>query len=82
MARFHDTALLRIAVADLIVSTRTESRLTQEALAERAGISYEYVNRIENYRALPSLNVLSHLAGALGFCRISELLGTDPMGRL
>ena len=82
MAKFEDTAVLRAAIADLIVQTRTENQLTQEALAEKAGISYEYVNRIENYRALPSLKVLAQVASALGFCRISDLLGTDPTRRL
>jgi transcriptional regulator with XRE-family HTH domain len=78
----NDVISLRIAVADLIFHARRQRRLTQQALAERAGVSYEYINKIENYRALPSLATLAKVAVALGFCRISELLVIDPSGRL
>ena len=39
--------------------------LSQTALAERAGISREYLNRLEAARQDPSLSVLEKLAKAL-----------------
>ena len=54
-----------------------KKNLTQEALAGRAGISYEHVNRIENYRAMASVEVIDRIAAALGFQRTSAFLALD-----
>jgi len=43
----------------------------------RAGISFEHLNRIENYRAAASLETLDQLARALGFDRVSAFLESD-----
>lgn len=40
--------------------------LTQEQAAERAGISPQYVSKIERGRCSPSLDVSTRLAAALG----------------
>ena len=56
--------------------------MTQEQLADAAGISYEHVNRIENYRRMPSLEVIARLGSALGYPRASEFLARDGSGVL
>jgi transcriptional regulator with XRE-family HTH domain len=45
---------------------RERRRLTQEALAERAGISRTYLARLETGKHDPTANVLKKLAKALG----------------
>lgn len=49
-----------------IARMRTRSGLTQEQLAERAGIGASYVARIEVGQRRPTLDVLAELADALG----------------
>lgn len=45
---------------------RTKKKLSQAALAQRAGLSREYVNKIEAGRYDPPLSTLNTLAKALG----------------
>ena len=52
---------------------RTRNKLSQAALAKRAGLSREYVNKIEAGRYDPPLSTLNGLAKALGV-RVTELL--------
>ncbi len=56
--------------------------MTQERLAELANITYEHLNHIENYHVLPSIYVLTRLAIALGYDRLSRFLNSDPYGEL
>jgi transcriptional regulator with XRE-family HTH domain len=53
-------------VGDRIAQLRRERGLTQESLAERAGISRETVKKIERQKRSPSLSMLEILAEALG----------------
>jgi transcriptional regulator with XRE-family HTH domain len=53
---------------------RTKKKLSQAALAQRAGLSREYVNKIEAGRYDPPLSTLNSLAKALGV-PVTELLG-------
>jgi transcriptional regulator with XRE-family HTH domain len=53
---------------------RTRNKLSQAALAQRAGLSREYVNKIEAGRYDPPLSTLNALAKALGV-PVTELLG-------
>jgi transcriptional regulator with XRE-family HTH domain len=53
---------------------RTAKKLSQAALAKRAGLSREYVNKIEAGRYDPPLSTLNSLAKALGV-PVTELLG-------
>jgi transcriptional regulator with XRE-family HTH domain len=46
--------------------TRQKMELTQEALAERAGLSPRYIGAIERVSVSASINVLGQLADALG----------------
>jgi hypothetical protein len=42
-----------------------------------AGISFEHLNRVENYRAMASVEVINRIAHALGFDRPSAFLELD-----
>jgi transcriptional regulator with XRE-family HTH domain len=53
---------------------REECQLTQEQLAERAGLHDSYVSVIENDRRFPSWEVLCTLSAALDI-RLSLLIG-------
>jgi transcriptional regulator with XRE-family HTH domain len=52
---------------------REEKGMSQEALARKAKITREYVNRLEAGRYDPTIGVLQRLAGALGV-RVTKLL--------
>jgi transcriptional regulator with XRE-family HTH domain len=52
---------------------RAKRKLSQEELAERAGITSQYLSRLENGRHDPSLSVLVKLANALGV-KVGKLL--------
>lgn len=45
---------------------RHDKKLTQEELAERAGLSARYVGAIERATVSASVTVLGHIADALG----------------
>jgi transcriptional regulator with XRE-family HTH domain len=53
--------------------TRTKRRMSQAALAAKAGITREYVNKLEAGRYDPTVGVLQRLAKALGV-PVTELL--------
>ncbi len=53
---------------------RESSGLSQEALAERAGLHRNSVGLMERGQRTPTLIVLEQLAGALG-CSMAELIG-------
>ena len=54
------------ALAEVIRKHRTRKRLSQEALAEAAGIHHTYVSLLERGKCRPTVEVASRLAGALG----------------
>jgi transcriptional regulator with XRE-family HTH domain len=59
---------MRIAgrrVATRIRTLRIERDLTQDVLAKTAGISREYLTRLESARQNPTLRVLERIANAL-----------------
>lgn len=55
---------------------RHARRLTQEQLAERAGLSYKFVGELERGRGNPTLTTLAALSDALGV-RLVDLLAVD-----
>lgn len=59
-------------------------KMSQETLGKRAGVSKQYISRLENNRALrPSLDVLERLASALGYETVGDLLsGTVPTRKI
>jgi ribosome-binding protein aMBF1 (putative translation factor) len=76
--------LIHKTLSDLICTQRKLHcpSLTQEELAFRSGISFEHLNRIENYRSTASIEVLDRIAKALGFKSVSEFLSSDRSGIL
>jgi transcriptional regulator with XRE-family HTH domain len=52
---------------------RDKCRLSQRALAEKAGLSREYLARLETGRQDPTLSTLEKLAKALGV-KVGKLL--------
>lgn len=65
---------LRGQVGARLKQLRTARRLTQEALAERAGLSYKFIGEVERGRGNPTLTTLGALSDALGV-GIVDLLG-------
>ena len=59
-------AALLEAVGHRIRVLRVDARLTQEALAERAGMSPQHLGEIERGRSNPTLVTLDALAEGLG----------------
>ena len=51
---------------------RARRRLTQEALAERSGLSYKFIGEVERGTGNPTIETVSRLAAALGV-GVSEL---------
>src|SRR5262245_63295554 len=60
-----------------IRAVREERGLTQEGLAAKAGISREYLARLETGRQDPRISVMTRLAQALG-TSVDELLSAKP----
>jgi len=56
---------------------RQARRLTQEALAERAGLSYKFIGEVERGRGNPTLTTLVSISDALGVS-LGDLLAIDP----
>jgi len=63
-----------------LLDLRQGARLSQERLADAAGLSANYVSLIEKGRRLPSLEVLSRLAHALGVPVTAFFDGEVPTG--
>ena len=61
-------------IGKALQSLRHRTKLTQEKLAEKAGISPRYVQELEIGTRVPSLKVLEALRKAL-VCTWDELLG-------
>ena len=66
-------ASLKEVVRARIRALRLERGLTQEALCERAEVSVDAVNRIENGTRVPTIDTLEKIASALG-SSVADLL--------
>lgn len=53
-------------VSEKIRSARTEAKLTQEELAEKAGLPQSHISRLENGKHSPSRSTLEKIAVAIG----------------
>ena len=60
---------------------RTESGLTQAALAERIGVTDKAISKWETGRGLPDITLIDPLAAALG-CSVAELLTGEVRRRV
>ena len=67
---------MRKLVGNNFARLRTAAGLTQEQVAERAGLSQQYVSGIERGTRNPTVETLAQIAKALGVHHI-ELLRTD-----
>lgn len=67
---------LRGHVGARLKQLRQARRLTQERLAERAGLSYKFIGEVERGRGNPTLTTLAALSEALGVGLV-ELLGLE-----
>lgn len=70
---------LKRALATNLVRERNDRGLTQEALADLAGISYRYLGSIERGRVAISITVLGKLAEALRI-DAGQLIATKRKG--
>jgi transcriptional regulator with XRE-family HTH domain len=70
----QDWQALQAALADRLRGLRLHANLTQQALADRAGVSRAVVQRIEHGRGSPGLRQLWQLSEVLAV-RVEELLG-------
>ena len=61
---------MRKLVGDNTARIRKEKGLTQEALAEKSGLSQQYISGLENGRRNPTIVTLYELANALGVSQI------------
>ena len=66
MRGLKETSLLREKFGNRIRLLRGDRGLTQEQLAERAGISVDFLSLIERGKNSPSFDNLDDIAGALG----------------
>lgn len=68
---------VRVRVGRHLRQLRLQRKLSQERLAERAGLSYKFIGEIERGVANPTVVTLARLADALGV-DIVEVLGPSP----
>ena len=64
---------MRRLVGENVARLRREKDLTQEALAERSGLSQQYISGLERGRRNPTVITLYELAQALGVSHIALL---------
>ena len=80
--------LWRELVGQVLRSERVETRRTLQQVAQRAGVSPQYLSEVERGRKDPSSEMLESICGALGL-RLADLLAvsahtlgcTSPVGR-
>ena len=73
MKRTKEELALAKAIGRVVAKRRTERGMTQEYVAERLGVGYEAVSRIERGAIMPTIGKLVQLAGVFS-CPIEELL--------
>ena len=73
MKRTKEELALAKAIGRVVAKRRTEKGMTQEDVAERLGVGYEAVSRIERGAIMPTIGKLVQLAGVFS-CPIEELL--------
>ena len=54
-------------VANLVRTTRNEQKLSQQELADKAGVSFSFVNQVERGKETVRLDALNKLLLALGY---------------
>ena len=64
---------LEKVVTENLRTLRTQKKLSQEALAQKAGISVSYVSMLERGQRTPPLDTLEALGKALGVAPVALL---------
>ena len=72
---------IRSIIGKRIKKLRIEKSLTQKELAKRAGLTSEYMSKLEKAKRLPTLKSIAGLSKALGI-EAWELLFEETQGRL
>ena len=62
----YGAATLHYDLAAVLVAARETQHLTQEGLAQRAGVSHAYIAKLERGEANPTLSRLGALLAAMG----------------
>lgn len=65
-------------IADNIRIERLKKRISQEELAEKAGISTKYMNMIENRKANPTILIIVKICAALKIT-LKEIYNIDKI---
>ena len=65
-------------VSQNLKRARVRRKLSQSALAEKAGLAVSYVSMLERGKRSPPLDTLAALAGALGVAPAKLLGGSTP----
>ena len=71
---------MNIKLADRLVELRKENKLSQEALAEKLGLSRQAISKWERAEASPDTDNLIALATLYGIS-LDELLGNEPKAK-
>ena len=69
---------LRKRLGARIRALRLQSRLSQEGLGERAGVSYKFLGEVERGQGNPTIETLARIAGALNV-EVTDLLTREPL---
>ena len=65
---------MRKLVGENTARIRKEKGLTQEALAEKSGLSQQYISGLENGQRNPTIVTLFELSSALGVSHLELLI--------
>ncbi|MDB5658481.1 MAG: hypothetical protein JWS10_1096 [Cypionkella sp.] len=69
--------LLVTAFAEALVEERKRAGLTQEDLAERAGVSVRFVSFLETGKRQPTLSALAAVSVGLGISMVEMISATE-----
>ncbi len=71
---------MKLTIGENIRNFRKKNDLTQEAFADRLGVTYQSVSRWENGATYPDLELIPAIAAALAIS-VDELLGIPQIGK-
>lgn len=74
----QEAVVLRKKIGQRVRDLRKARKVSQQALAEKAGMSWQYLGNVERAEASPTLDVIEKLIKALG-CSPGELLAADEI---
>ncbi|MBP3370431.1 MAG: helix-turn-helix transcriptional regulator, partial [Clostridia bacterium] len=69
---------MKLAIGENIRNFRKKNDLTQEALADRLGVTYQSISRWENGTTYPDLELIPAIAEVLAVT-VDELLGMPQL---